>query len=34
MAEMRGLFPATPLLRNDFLSQKHGAEIWLKREDL
>lgn len=34
MAEMRELFPATPLLRNDYLSQKHGADIWLKREDL
>ena len=31
---MRGLFPATPLLRNDFLSQRYEAEIWLKREDL
>ena len=34
MAEMRELFPATPLLRNEYLSQRHGAEIWLKREDL
>jgi threonine dehydratase len=33
-ARMRGLFPATPLLRNDFLSQKFEADIWLKREDL
>ena len=34
MAEMRALFPATPLLRNDHLSARHGADIWLKREDL
>jgi threonine dehydratase len=34
MAEMRPLFPPTPLLRNDHLSQRHGADIWLKREDL
>ncbi|MBM9593810.1 threonine ammonia-lyase IlvA [Roseitranquillus sediminis] len=32
--EMRELFPPTPLLRNDHLSQRYGAEIWLKREDL
>lgn len=32
--EMRALFEPTPLLRNDFLSRRHGAEIWLKREDL
>ena len=31
---LRELFPRTPLQRNDFLSQRHGAEIWLKREDL
>lgn len=31
---MRGVFPATPLLRNDHLSSKYGADIWLKREDL
>lgn len=31
---MRGVFPATPLLRNDLLSAKYGADIWLKREDL
>ncbi|MBN2759353.1 MAG: threonine ammonia-lyase IlvA [Rhodobacteraceae bacterium] len=31
---MRELFPPTPLLRNDYLSQKYGADIWLKREDL
>ncbi|MEP4196292.1 MAG: threonine ammonia-lyase IlvA [Aliishimia sp.] len=31
---MRGVFPATPLLRNDHLSAKYGADIWLKREDL
>jgi threonine dehydratase len=31
---MRELFPETPLQRNDYLSLRHGAEIWLKREDL
>lgn len=31
---MRALFPATPLLRNDHLSAKFDADIWLKREDL
>lgn len=31
---LRGLFPATPLQRNDHLSARYGAEIWLKREDL
>lgn len=34
MAAMRDLFPATPLLRNDHLSGKYDADIWLKREDL
>ncbi|WP_111536022.1 threonine ammonia-lyase IlvA [Palleronia aestuarii] len=33
-ARLRGLFPATPLLRNDYLSAKYDADIWLKREDL
>jgi threonine dehydratase len=33
-AALRGLFPKTPLQRNDFLSARYGAEIWLKREDL
>lgn len=33
-AAMRDLFEATPLQRNDHLSQKFGADIWLKREDL
>jgi threonine dehydratase len=33
-AAIRGLFPETPLQRNDFLSDRYGAEIWLKREDL
>ena len=32
--EMRALFPATPLQRNDHLSARFGADIWLKREDL
>ena len=31
---LRELFPRTPLQRNDHLSQRYGAEIWLKREDL
>ncbi|WP_116132881.1 threonine ammonia-lyase IlvA [Tropicimonas sp. IMCC34043] len=32
--KMRELFPPTPLQRNDFLSDRFGAEILLKREDL
>jgi threonine dehydratase len=32
--KMRSVFPATPLLRNDLLSQRFNADIWLKREDL
>ena len=31
---LRGLFAATPLQRNDHLSTRYGAEIFLKREDL
>ena len=31
---MRALFEPTPLQRNDHLSAKFGADIWLKREDL
>ncbi|MDB9943383.1 threonine ammonia-lyase IlvA [bacterium] len=31
---MRQLFPATPLQRNDNLSNVYDADIWLKREDL
>lgn len=31
---MRDLFDATPLQRNDHLSKRFGAEIYLKREDL
>lgn len=31
---LRELFPRTPLHRNDYLSRRYGAEIWLKREDL
>jgi len=34
MVAMRSVFPATPLMRNDHLSDKYGADIWLKREDL
>jgi threonine dehydratase len=33
-AAMRDVFPATPTLRNDYLSDLYGADIWLKREDL
>lgn len=33
-AEMRAVFPRTPLLRNAHLSDRFGADIWLKREDL
>ncbi len=33
-AAMREVFPATPLLRNDYLSKRYDADIWLKREDL
>lgn len=31
---MRDVFPATPLQRNAHLSERYGADIWLKREDL
>ena len=31
---LRELFPETPLQRNDHLSARYGAEIYLKREDL
>jgi len=31
---MRAVFPPTPLMRNDLLSARFDAEIWLKREDL
>ncbi|MFK7745026.1 MAG: threonine ammonia-lyase IlvA [Roseobacter sp.] len=31
---MRDVFPATPLMRNDLLSVKYNADVWLKREDL
>lgn len=33
-AAMREVFPATPLQRNDHLSARFNADIWLKREDL
>lgn len=33
-AKMRSVFPATPLLKNELLSERFGAEIYLKREDL
>ena len=32
--QLRTLFEQTPLQRNDHLSSRHRAEIWLKREDL
>jgi threonine dehydratase len=31
---MRSVFPATPLLKNEHLSDLYGADIYLKREDL
>ena len=31
---MRAVFPATPCMRNDLLSARFDADIWLKREDL
>lgn len=31
---MRDVFPQTPLQRNAHLSERYGADIWLKREDL
>ncbi|MCC5962168.1 MAG: threonine ammonia-lyase IlvA [Rhodobacteraceae bacterium] len=31
---MRAVFPPTPLTRNAYLSDRFGADIWLKREDL
>ena len=31
---LRGVFAPTPCQRNDYLSDRYGAEIWLKREDL
>ncbi|MGR3650836.1 MAG: threonine ammonia-lyase IlvA [Roseovarius sp.] len=33
-AAMRAIFPPTPLQRNDHLSERYDADIWLKREDL
>jgi len=32
--QMREVFEPTPLQKNASLSQKYGADIWLKREDL
>ncbi|AGF74679.1 threonine dehydratase [Bartonella australis AUST/NH1] len=34
MKALHNVFTETPLQRNDFLSQKYDAEIYLKREDL
>ena len=31
---MRGVFPETPLQKNEHLSALYDADIWLKREDL
>ena len=31
---MRDVFPSTPLQRNVHLSERFGADVWLKREDL
>ena len=31
---MRAVFPETPLMRNEHLSERYDADIWLKREDL
>ncbi|MGL4319509.1 MAG: threonine ammonia-lyase IlvA [Paracoccaceae bacterium] len=31
---LREVFPETPLQRNEYLSAKYQADIWLKREDL
>lgn len=31
---MRDVFPPTPLMRNDLLSARYDADVWLKREDL
>ncbi|MBV2359448.1 threonine ammonia-lyase IlvA [Thalassococcus sp. CAU 1522] len=31
---LRDVFPPTPLQRNAHLSERYGADIWLKREDL
>ena len=33
-AALRDVFAETPLQRNDHLSARYGAEVWLKREDL
>ncbi len=33
-ARLRDLFPPTPLQRNEYLSARYEADIWLKREDL
>ena len=32
--EMQKLFTETPLQKNEYLSKRYGAEIYLKREDL
>lgn len=31
---MRAVFPETPCMRNEHLSDRYSADIWLKREDL
>ncbi|MDH3324443.1 MAG: pyridoxal-phosphate dependent enzyme, partial [Candidatus Peregrinibacteria bacterium] len=32
--KMRKIFPATPLKKSKYLSEKFDAEVYLKREDL
>ncbi len=34
LGHLRALFAPTPCQRNAFLSERHGADVWLKREDL
>jgi threonine dehydratase len=34
LTEMRELFAETPLQLNDHLTERYGARVWLKREDL
>ncbi len=33
-AALRAVLEPTPLQRNDFLSERYAADVWLKREDL
>jgi len=34
VSALRSIYPVTPLQKNVYLSQKYGAQIYLKREDL